>query len=390
MSFIERYIGKNPFNGELKNKITEDDITAFIERGIEESINLDYKQIEKYSDTDDLSNKIASFANSDGGLIILGISEKSIGSGSNKKILPNEITWGKEEYKKEDLDNRLFSKIKPWINDLRICAVRKKGEINKEIYLIDIPRSKNIPHWSAGGFYKRKNFSCEPMSFDEVKSAFLSTHIYRDKIIELIIIPLYSDINNILNKFDYANEIYTSTFNDINAKYRYYLDTMDNKILSNKIDAFYKCVEERNKYLSNSFTVARRIITEAIEDYQLKINPKNYAKPGTLEMTASIKRIVGTDIQIIVPLERVLIHGGDFNKYFSDTIADYSQFLIVSSIVKIPGRPDRQLNLIEISLMMKECIEKMNHESCFKMLQVLTRKMLDEGKSLKIEIGAVY
>lgn len=50
MTFIERYFRKNPHSTDDKNMINESDINAFIDRKIEESINLDYKRIDKFND----------------------------------------------------------------------------------------------------------------------------------------------------------------------------------------------------------------------------------------------------------------------------------------------------------------------------------------------------
>lgn len=71
MGFIEQF-----FKG--KKEIKPEDIESFISHKIEENPNLDYKDVRAYHDVDKLAVHVASFANSGGGLIILGVSQDEI------------------------------------------------------------------------------------------------------------------------------------------------------------------------------------------------------------------------------------------------------------------------------------------------------------------------
>ncbi len=87
MGFIEDYF--------QKNEITETDIENFIAQKNKECLTLDYKRIEKFREND-LSEHVSAFANSAGGLLILGIEEA--------EELPVRITWGRStEYQKEGI-----------------------------------------------------------------------------------------------------------------------------------------------------------------------------------------------------------------------------------------------------------------------------------------------
>jgi predicted HTH transcriptional regulator len=73
-----------------KEDIKAEDIELFVSQKIEENVKLDYTDIKAYNDADGLSVSIASFANSEGGLIILGVSEDKIVDerGKIKRIYP--------------------------------------------------------------------------------------------------------------------------------------------------------------------------------------------------------------------------------------------------------------------------------------------------------------
>ena len=88
MSFIEAFLQKNLID------VTKEDVQRFITRKMEENLNLDYKDIRLSENPGELSKHVSAFANSDGGLLLLGVGERKVGTGKNMKIIPNEITWG--------------------------------------------------------------------------------------------------------------------------------------------------------------------------------------------------------------------------------------------------------------------------------------------------------
>jgi len=147
MGFIETFLKKDV------GEVTKKDIEAFVSRKIEENLNLDYKDIRAFHDFDELSKDVSAFANSSGGLLILGISEEIKKGNRVLKILPKEITWGDETLSKEQLEDNLNSKIQPRINGLRIIPVREGNGSLRIIFLIDIPQSDNPPHMASSNKY---------------------------------------------------------------------------------------------------------------------------------------------------------------------------------------------------------------------------------------------
>ncbi len=167
MGFIEIFMKKEAVG------ITETDVQKFISEKIEENLSLDYKDIREFDRFDDLSKHVSAFANSQGGLIILGVSTEETGLGETRKIFPKAITWGSESLSKEQLENNLISKIRSRIDGLRIVPIRKEDGSQQVIFIIDIPQSQNPPHMAADNrYYKRLNFQRVPMEHYEVSDFF--------------------------------------------------------------------------------------------------------------------------------------------------------------------------------------------------------------------------
>ncbi len=135
MPFIEQFLRKTPA------QLSEKDISDFVGRRIQESLNLDYKDIKAYHDPDHLSKIVSSFANSAGGLLLLGVSEEDP-KHKTGRIFPQQITWGDPELSRETLEDRLFARIHAKTNVI-ISPVRRNGNV---IFLIDVPASDNPPH----------------------------------------------------------------------------------------------------------------------------------------------------------------------------------------------------------------------------------------------------
>jgi hypothetical protein len=160
MGFIEIFLKKD------SKDINAEDVELFVSRKIEESLNLDYKDIKAYEHFDDLSKDLSAFANSEGGLLMLGVGQEKKG----QKIFPTEITWGDESLSKERLENSLTGKIHPRIEGLRIVPIRKNNSV---IFLLDIPQSQNPPHMAFDKrYYRRLNFGNCPMEHYEVSDFF--------------------------------------------------------------------------------------------------------------------------------------------------------------------------------------------------------------------------
>ena len=150
-----------------------DDIRNLIDNEIEENIHLDYKASGALSKEDkkrsEIIKDVSAFANSDGGVIIYGLTE------DNHK--PKEIEFiDGDIFTKEWLEN-IINLIQPRINSVRIIPIRENGDLKHSIYIIKIPRSDSAPHMARDNrYYKRFNFMSVPMEDYEVKDTLHRCH----------------------------------------------------------------------------------------------------------------------------------------------------------------------------------------------------------------------
>lgn len=152
-----------------KDNYTLEDIENLIKNEVEESLYLDYKEARALAKTDkarlDITKDVSSFANSDGGIIVYGVSEQG--------AKPKEVTpIDGSEFAKEWLEN-IIQQIQPRIDGIKIFPIRIEGDIKRSIYVVQIPRSANAPHMAKDNrYYKRINFQSLPMEDYEIKDTY--------------------------------------------------------------------------------------------------------------------------------------------------------------------------------------------------------------------------
>lgn len=163
MGFIETFLKKPPLE-----TITRADLETFVSRRVPEGLNVEYKEKDALEHPDRLARVIASFANSDGGLFVLGVSERREGT----QRLPEDITWDSDAaHTPEWIETMLVNRIRPPIIGVRIAPVR--NETGGMAYLVDVPASPTAPHMAPDGlYYYRRNFSIVPMEHYQVADAF--------------------------------------------------------------------------------------------------------------------------------------------------------------------------------------------------------------------------
>ncbi|MEJ2884179.1 AlbA family DNA-binding domain-containing protein [Pedobacter sp. GR22-6] len=143
----------------------------YIDEQIEENINLDYKASGSLEKTDAKKNEIAkdvsAFANSDGGIIIYGMTENN----ATGKYLPENINpIDRNTFSKETLEQIINSRISPKIHGVKIHPVIIGDPVdNLAVYVVEIPQSNTAHQAFDKRYYRRYNFQSVAMDDWEVK-----------------------------------------------------------------------------------------------------------------------------------------------------------------------------------------------------------------------------
>ncbi|MHC5728507.1 MAG: AlbA family DNA-binding domain-containing protein, partial [Nostoc sp.] len=150
---------------------SEETILSMIKDGVQESLELDYKECPAIFPLTDgkkkeLSKDVSAFANSAGGIIIYGIKENG--------HIPTEIDTGFDPnaLSKERLEQTINSNIHPRINELIIKQIElvttNPGHV---LYVVSIPQATTrAPHQAADKrYYKRFNFESVAMEDYEIR-----------------------------------------------------------------------------------------------------------------------------------------------------------------------------------------------------------------------------
>lgn len=145
-------------------------IQSYIDNQVEESLHLDYKASQSLSKNDkkkgEISKDVSAMANSDGGIIVYGISEYQERSES---YLPEKLDpIIRSDFSKEWLEQVINSNISPRIGNIQIFSIstNKKDEV---IYVVDIPKSNTAHQAKDKCYYKRYNFESIKMEDYEIK-----------------------------------------------------------------------------------------------------------------------------------------------------------------------------------------------------------------------------
>lgn len=147
-----------------------DFLQSLINNEIEESIHIEFKRAEALSKRDaykkEISKDVSAFANSDGGIIVYGIEEIEHKATKFSFVDGNVFT-------KEWLEQIINSTIKRAIPDIKIFPIRVESQIEKTVYVVQIPSSIDAPHLTKEKrFYKRYNFQSVEMEEYEIRQLY--------------------------------------------------------------------------------------------------------------------------------------------------------------------------------------------------------------------------
>jgi hypothetical protein len=161
MDSIEKWVGKRVTQG-----ISAEDVQSFIDKSLEEGLSLEYKSIASLKNPEKLRKSICAFANSDGGLLVIGAARGREGKGASYRV-----EWNTDpRWNMEWLQDVTVNLIRPTVQGVQIVSVVNSADEN--LFLVDIPASINPPHMADGVYYFRNGAESLPMEHFQVADAF--------------------------------------------------------------------------------------------------------------------------------------------------------------------------------------------------------------------------
>jgi hypothetical protein len=147
----------------------EQDLQDLIKLGVQEGLELDYKQSDALQKSDpkknELSKDVSAFANSAGGVLVYGMKENGhVPTAIDAGLDPNEIS-------KEWIEQVINSRIQRRLDGVRVNQVAlQQTSPGRVAYVVSVPASNRSPHQAADKrFYKRFNFESVPMEEYEIR-----------------------------------------------------------------------------------------------------------------------------------------------------------------------------------------------------------------------------
>jgi len=161
--------------------MTDSEFSAWVQHlvddQVEEGLVLDYKseaydlRSKKSKDKVELAKDVTSFANSQGGVILVGVPEKLDSRGKKTKLPDPNYGIAEEPEYESRVRNILASVVSPMLPSLRVTWVPKAGDSSTGTYLIWHPESWLSPHMVQGyrryQYFRREADTSRPVPMDE-------------------------------------------------------------------------------------------------------------------------------------------------------------------------------------------------------------------------------
>ena len=194
-------------------------VQQYIDDGIEESLNLDYKAAGALAKTDgkrkEITKDVSAMANSDGGVIIYGLIETNHFPGSIDPVK-------RCDFSKEWLEH-VIGNIRPKIDGLLIHPVPIGNSTTDVVYVVEIPKSHTAHQAMDKRYYKRFNFESVPMEHYEILDVLnRQKHPRIELNFKILVKKIEETASGLPDEVDYGMPVSTKTANR-NARLEYEL-----------------------------------------------------------------------------------------------------------------------------------------------------------------------
>lgn len=318
------------------NKIVEETLDLLIDGNIPESINLDYKREIHFTskgNKKELCKDISSFANTRGGLLIIGIE-----TNNNDEPIAKVPQLRTKNKQKDIIEQILNSGISPKISGIEIKEIQSKDFNDKFFYILKIPQSvygHMVTVGSDNRYYKRFNFQIVAMLDYELEEIFkyrlelqskqletaerkhqeLTNFKLRGKGLSIILQPIIKEqklveidqLTNIILKLDRFGIPISTTNRDTSSGTIYYRDDLGIMGLSVDGTILYRFEYAEDKHEREEH-IALSLVTSSLRR-SLKSAFKFYSMPeinynGGLLIYLVIEDAIGRKLNVN-PLRRI-------------------------------------------------------------------------------------
>jgi hypothetical protein len=187
---------------------------------IEENPELEYKASGALQREDkkvmEITKDVSAFANSNGGVLIYGISEDQTDRRFPGKIDPIDC----KTISKEWLEQVINSRIRPRINGLKIHVISIPEKQNEVVYILEIAKGDTAHQADDKKYYRRHNFMVEPLYDHEIRDIMgrqTSPKLSLD--FEIVKIEDYIQVVGGDKFFHYFLNVYAQNIGRLYAKY---------------------------------------------------------------------------------------------------------------------------------------------------------------------------
>jgi hypothetical protein len=222
-----------------------DYLNQLIANGVEENAELEYKAAAALQREDkkitEATKDVSAFANSNGGMLIYGISENQ----TNKHLPGNIDPVDRKVITKEWLEQILNARIRPRIRDLKIHVITIPHD--QVVYVLKIPKGETAHQADDRKYYRRHNFTIEAMYDHEIRDVMarqkapqIKMHFDVGKKPNILIAPNGSPMFHQQSPYLYFLNVHIENVGKMYATYINLLLTLPERVIN------FMCDEDEN------------------------------------------------------------------------------------------------------------------------------------------------
>jgi hypothetical protein len=179
---------------------TQEDIRNL--KGQEETIRLEFKSGKLFDDGKDIwsgiSKEVSAFANTEGGVLVLGLPEEKIGKikvAGDPDGVPNSLT-------KDDLQRRIEDNLRPYLPGIHYYRVPIESLPDRVVWVVEIPQGKTAYQASDCKYYGRSEVEAKPLRDDVIRLRMERGRVARARIEARLNSSLNHTVDYVLREHD--------------------------------------------------------------------------------------------------------------------------------------------------------------------------------------------